>query len=199
MRQADTGSRAAGRKGAMDRDTFAALCEQHRDRLWRIVSSVARDADAEEIAQEAVVRAYCARHTFRSDAPFGAWLCKIAVNVAHDYRKSAWRRLVTLSTGRPTACEEHGCALDGDRVLLQREIRAAVAELPARLRTPLWLHFFEGYSVAEIARLEGAPESTMRSRIQNGLRRLRGSLRHKLGEDWHAMEGGTTEVKRCAL
>lgn len=199
MRQADTEPRAAGRKSALDRETFAALCEQHRDRLWSIVNSVARDADAEELAQEAVVRAYCARHTFRSDAPFGAWLCKIAVNVAHDYRKSAWRRRVTLSSARPAACEEHGCGPDGDRALLQREIRAAVAELPARLRIPLWLHFFEGYTVAEIARLEGAPESTMRSRIRNGLSKLRGSLRHKLGEDWHAMEVGTTEAKGCAL
>ena len=48
--------------------------------------------------------------------------------------------------------------------------------LPAAQRVPIWLHYFEGFSVAEVARLEGAPEPTVRSRVRAGLRRLSLSL-----------------------
>lgn len=179
---------------ADEKEAFAALCEHHRDRLWRIVSSVARDADAEELAQEAVVRAYCARHTYRQEAPFGAWICKIAVNVAHDYRRSGWKRKVRLWDRQPDDAPDTAIQQDAERLHLQQEVRTAVAELPQPIRVPLWLHYFEGYSVAEIARLEALPESTVRSRILSGLRRLRRSLRTRLGEDWETEDVGKVEA-----
>ncbi len=51
-------------------------------------------------------------------------------------------------------------------------MRQAVAGLPERQRVPIWLHYFEGFSLAEVARLESAPEATIRSRVRAGLRRL---------------------------
>jgi hypothetical protein len=54
----------------------------------------------------------------------------------------------------------------------QRRVREAVAALPTRERVPIWLVYFEGFTLAEVARLEGVPESTLRSRTQAGLRRL---------------------------
>ncbi|MCC2671322.1 MAG: polymerase sigma factor RpoE, partial [Armatimonadetes bacterium] len=82
---------------AGDSRSFALLCERHRTRVWRIAASVARGADAEDIAQEAVLRAFRALRTYRGNAPFEAWLCRIALNAAHDYHRSAWRRKVTLT------------------------------------------------------------------------------------------------------
>ena len=75
---------------AGDPEAFTALCEQNRARLWRIISSVAPGPDREDLAQEAIVRAYAALQTYRAEASFTAWLCRIALNVAHDYQKSAW-------------------------------------------------------------------------------------------------------------
>src|SRR5262249_14558539 len=79
-----------------DTEAFAALCERHRARVWRTVASVARGPAAEDLAQEAIVRAFCALHTYRAASSFEAWLCRIALNAAHDYQRSAWKRRVTF-------------------------------------------------------------------------------------------------------
>jgi RNA polymerase sigma-70 factor, ECF subfamily len=161
---------------AGDREAFAALCERHRERVWRIAASVAGGEEAEDLAQEAVVRAYAARRGFRGEAPFGAWLCRVALNVAHDYQRSGWRRRVTLVERCPPV--EDGDSLHGEveRRELQRRVRRTVAGLPEKQRVPIWLHYFEGYSIAEVARLERTPEATVRSRVKAGLRRLSGAL-----------------------
>jgi RNA polymerase sigma-70 factor, ECF subfamily len=161
-----------------DRQAFVTLCDEHRTRLWRIAASVARGPDVEDLAQEAVVRAYHSLSGYEGEAPFGAWLCRIAVNVAHDYLRSGWRRRVTLCGEQPLPETEEQDTPEGaaERRELQRRVRQAVASLPDKQRTPIWLHYFEGFSVAEVARLEGVPEGTVRSRLNAGLRRLSLSL-----------------------
>ena len=166
---------------AGDPDAFAALCEKSRERVWRVVASVAHGAEAEDLAQEAVVRAYAARRSYRAAAPFEAWLCRIAVNVAHDFQRSAWRRRVTLceeSADRNVAAATEDVAQEREA---QREVRRAVAQLPPRQRVPIWLHYFEGFPIAAIAALEAASESTVRSRMRAGLRRLALALDDLLG------------------
>lgn len=167
-------------KQAMAGDTrsFALLCERHRTRVWRIAASVARGADAEDIAQEVVLRAYRALPTYRGPAPFEAWLCRIAVNASHDYCRSAWRRRVTLAEEPRSGIAETAASaeVEVERRELRRRVRQAVAALPEPQRVPIWLHFFEGFSVAEVARLDGSAEATVRSRVRAGLRRLAVSL-----------------------
>lgn len=157
---------------------FAALCEAHRDRVWRVVASVASGQEAEDLAQDVVLRAWSARRQFRGDASFGTWICRIALNAAHDHRRSAWRRRVWPLLGlpvpecgaAPSACET---AEANDT---RRRIRAAVADLAERHRVPIWLHYFEGCSLSEVAAMVGVPESTMRSRLASGLRVLARAL-----------------------
>lgn len=166
-----------GRALAGDADAFVTLCERHKSRVWRIATSVARGPDAEDLAQEVVVRAYRSLRNFQGQAPFAAWLCRIAVNAAYDYQRSAWQRRVTL-TNDVGADEEDGNNLEGEveRREVQRRVRAAVATLPDNQRVPIWLHYFEGFTIVEVARLEQAPEATVRSRMRAGLRRLSLSL-----------------------
>jgi RNA polymerase sigma-70 factor, ECF subfamily len=163
---------------AGDPRSFATLCDRYRSRVWRIICSVARGPDVDDLAQEAIIKAFNALRTYRGEASFEAWLCRIALNVAHDYQRSAWRRRVVFWKDDPVIPEEPAESTDG--VLIQREvqrrIRKAVATLPEHQRSPLWLHYFEGFTLAEIARLEGVSESTLRSRVQAGLKRLAMSL-----------------------
>jgi RNA polymerase sigma-70 factor (ECF subfamily) len=163
---------------AGDVAAFADLCERYRARIWRIAASVAPGPDAEDVAQEALVRAYSALASYHGDAPFEAWLCRIVLNVARDHRRSAWHRRVLLFDRLPTPEATTCGALDGEleRRELQRRVRQAVAALPERQRVPIWLHYFEGFSLAEVARLERAPEATIRSRARAGLQRLSLSL-----------------------
>jgi RNA polymerase sigma factor (sigma-70 family) len=163
---------------AGDDRSFVALCERHRARVWRIAVAVAGGAEAEDVAQEAVIRAYRALKTYQGDAPFAAWLCRIALNAARDYQRSAWRRRVLLFERFPSAGEERGDSPEREveRRDLQRRVRRAVATLPESQRVPIWLHYLEGFSLAEVARLEKVPEATVRSRVRAGLRRLSLSL-----------------------
>lgn len=169
-----------------DGQAFARLCENHRSRVWRAVAGVTRGgADTDDLAQEAIVRAWSAFKTYRADAPFEAWLCRIAVNCAHDYHRSAWKRRVLLweraghtgesSTPEPTdpALSPHG---EAERRETQRKVRQAVTTLKEKERTPIWMLYFEEFSIAEVARLEGVPESTIRSRVKVGLKRLERTL-----------------------
>jgi RNA polymerase sigma-70 factor (ECF subfamily) len=169
----DLVARAAGG----DREAFAALCRRHQTRLWRITAGVARGADAEDLAQEAIVRAWCAIDTCRNASSFEAWLCRIAVNAAHDYHRSAWkRRIVFTGSAEIDMPSDENMAQDAERRELARRLRRAVAALPQRQCVPIWMHYFEQFSVAEIAELEKIAESTVRSRIQVGMRRLRNAL-----------------------
>ena len=168
---------------AGDQSAFVLLCERNRARLWRIACSVARGPDAEDLAQEAVIRAYRALHTYQRQASFGAWLCRIAVNAAHDYQRSAWRRKVSLLEDAPAAAESVSSdAAELERRETQQRVRQAVASLPEAQRGPIWLHYFEGYAVAEVARLERTPEPTVRSRMRAGLKRLSAALQDLLPE-----------------
>jgi len=193
----DTGLLAKAMAG--DPVSFGLLCERHRGRIWRVAASVADGREAEDLAQEAVVRAFVKRHTYRSEAGFGAWITRIAVNVAHDYRKSAWRRRVLLlgHAAREAGPRPDPACQAAENEAKQR-VRQAVADLPEASRTPIWLHYFEGFSVAEVARAHGLAESTIRSRIRAGLRRLGNRLEcvADLGTPGHDDRG--KEADPCA-
>ncbi len=164
---------------AGDQEAFLTLCERSRTRLWRIAASVASGPDREDMAQEAVVRAWCALRSYRAEAGFESWLCRIALNAAHDYQKSAWKRRIRFwkADGPPDTEVGEPLEREVERRAAQRQIRQAVAALPPPQRVPIWLHFFEEFTLAEIARLEQTAESTLRSRVQAGLRRLSHELK----------------------
>jgi len=190
---------------AGDAQAFATLCDRSRKRVWRIVASVAKGPDVDDLAQDAIVRAWCAISSYRGEASFEAWLCRIALNAAHDYQRSAWKRRVMFwdKDSHETA-EMHGGYSEPlhDEVArreTQKRIRKAVASLPAQQRDPIWLHFFEGFTLADIARLEGISESTLRSRVQAGLKRLSRCLQdvtEGFGESRFRVE---REVKGCSI
>ncbi len=179
MSAADAEKELAARAMAGDQEAFSTLCERSRNRLWRIVSSVAPGPDREDLTQEAIVRAWCAVRTYRAEASFEAWLCRIALNTAHDYQKSAWKRRIRFwqTDTPPDTTASESLERLAERRAAQRRVRQAVAALPTPQRVPIWLHFFEEFSLAEVARLECTAESTVRSRVQAGMRRLAHELK----------------------
>jgi RNA polymerase sigma-70 factor, ECF subfamily len=186
---------------AGDARAFAELCEGCRTRVWRIVCSVAGGHEADDLAQDAIVRAWCARRSYRREAPFEAWLCRIALNAAHDYRRSAWRRRVIPWEPNPNTPDDDAPPLECAVAIreVQRRVRQAVADLPERQRVPIWLHFIEGYTMAEVAKLELTNETTVRSRVQAARRRLRVMLSDVALEDETGMTTTATEAKGCGV
>lgn len=81
-------------------DDFTPLVQSHQKRIYRVLLGMLRDPDAAEtLTQECFLRAYQKRATFRGEASVGAWLLKIAVNLARDHRRSRlrefWRRFTS--------------------------------------------------------------------------------------------------------
>ena len=110
---------------------------------------------------------------FRDDEHAKAWLLRVAANCAGDLFRSAWRR-----KARPLE-EAQGLTQPGQEM---SSVLEAVMTLPSNYRIPLHLFYYEGYSVAEIARLLGKSEDVIRTRLHRG----RGMLRRGLeGDEEH--------------
>jgi RNA polymerase sigma-70 factor (ECF subfamily) len=135
---------------------------------------VSDQAEAEDVAQEAFIKAYRALPSFRGESAFYTWLYRIAINTAKNALVSNRRRPVEfdLDLQDPEQYERQARLKEGDTpegLLLTEEIRqtvqAAMAELPEDLRTAIVLRELDGLSYEEIAERMSCPVGTVRSRI----------------------------------
>jgi RNA polymerase sigma-70 factor, ECF subfamily len=160
----------AGEKGAFD-----LLVRKYQHRVLKLVSRFVSDAaEAEDVAQEAFIKAYRALASFRGDSAFYTWLYRIAINTAKNALVSNRRRPVDfdLDLQDPEQYDRHARLKEGDTpegVLLTEEIRTvverAMEQLPEDLRTAIVLRELEGLSYEEIAEAMDCPVGTVRSRI----------------------------------
>jgi RNA polymerase sigma-70 factor, ECF subfamily len=160
---------------------YEALDRRYRAALVAIAFIRTGDRDeAEDMAQEALARAWRELHRLRDPAAFGGWLRRIVVNACRDW----YRR------GRPwpESLDDPVCALNlpapGQRpleVLLarekQRELRAALATLPLENQRALLMHEWAGWSYAQIAEFLDIPLTTVEGRIHRAKVQLRRLLR----------------------
>ena len=159
-----------------DQRAFEQLVAKYQRKLARLLSRFIRDqAEVEDVAQEAFIKAYRALPSFRGDSAFYTWLYRIGVNTAKNYLVAQGRRAPT-STGFDS--EEAETFDDGDQlrdintpesVLHSKQIgetvNAAMEALPEELRTAIVLRELEGLSYEEIAKVMDCPIGTVRSRI----------------------------------
>lgn len=158
-----------------ERGAFDLLVLRYQHKVIKLVARLLRDpAEAEDVAQEAFVKAYRALGSFRGDSAFYTWLYRIAVNTARNSIASRQRRPLDyeadLSESEQSVVESrmrHGDTPEA--AALSEEIRAtvnrAVEELPEDLRTAIILREVEGLSYEEIAAAMDCPVGTVRSRI----------------------------------
>ncbi len=159
-----------------DKRAFELLVEKYQRKLARLVSRLVRDpGEAEDVTQEAFVKAYRALPAFRGDSAFYTWLYRIGINTAKNY-------LVAMGRRAPTSTEVEAEEAEGyeggellrdintpESLLLSKEIagtvNAAMEALPEELRSAIQLRELEGMSYEEIAKLMDCPIGTVRSRI----------------------------------
>lgn len=126
-------------------------------------------ADAEDVMQEVFLRLIQAKPDFSSQTHAKAWLLRVTSNCVSNLFRLPWRR-------REEPLEEDMAVSESPE---EGSVTEAVLSLPARYRIPVHLYYYEGYSVAEIARITGKREGTVKSRLF----RARKLLRDKLKEE----------------
>ncbi|MFY1705139.1 RNA polymerase sigma factor SigM [Micromonospora sp. WMMA1923] len=170
---------------AGDRHAFTELFQRHRDRLWAVAVRTAGDREeAADALQDAMLSAHRAAAGFRGDSAVTTWLHRIVVNACLDrIRRRKAHPTVPLPDGfRPDedgrvtgGVEPVAPAPDHDTALV---VRQALAELPVEQRAALVLVDVQGYPVAEVARILGVAEGTVKSRCARGRARLAVRLGH---------------------
>jgi RNA polymerase sigma-70 factor (ECF subfamily) len=158
-----------------ERGAFDLLVLRYQHKVVKLVARLLRDpAEAEDVAQEAFVKAYRAIGSFRGDSAFYTWLYRIAVNTARNTMASRQRRPVDyeadLSESQQSAVESRMRDLDTPEAAaltdeIHRTVNRAVEDLPEDLRTAIILREIEGLSYEEIAEAMDCPVGTVRSRI----------------------------------
>ncbi|MCC7126950.1 MAG: RNA polymerase sigma factor [Acidobacteria bacterium] len=140
---------------------------------FRVAWSVLRQREsAEDVAQEALVRAYRRFHQLRDRTRFRAWLVRMAWRLAIDEQRASRRRaarehVVAVEQRASASCD---AAQHSDEV---ERLWRAIDALPDKLRWPVVLGAIEGHDTRELAALLGVPEGTIKSRLFLARRRLK--------------------------
>ena len=174
-READLALVRRAKRG--DYRAFDLLVLKYQSRLVSIAFKYVKEIQlAEDISQEAFIKAYKAIDSFREESAFYTWLYRITANTAKNYLVSKGRRressiseLSTLENEEQFVIASHDSP---DEILLAQELRNtlfnAVSSLPEDTRTALSLREFEGLNYEEIAKIMNCPVGTVRSRIFRG-------------------------------
>ncbi|HLZ25183.1 MAG TPA: sigma-70 family RNA polymerase sigma factor [Ktedonobacterales bacterium] len=165
----------------VDRELFLALVERHTAVLLKATSALVGFTDAEDAAQEAVLRAWRKRETLRDPAAFRPWLLQIAVNVCREWQRGGYGK--HLRANLPLTADHADLlgTLDADPgdsgFALALDLRQAINELAPELRMAVVLRYYAGMDASEIGAALGVPPPTIRTRLRRALTLLRERLR----------------------
>jgi RNA polymerase sigma-70 factor (ECF subfamily) len=158
-----------------DKSAFDLLVIKYQHKIIQLVNRYVKDpSEAQDVAQEAFIKAYRALGNFRGDSAFYTWLYRIAINTAKNYLVSRSRRSSDYEVDVQDAeAIENAPQLQGmetpERLLLNQEIidtiKTAIDKLPDEMRTAIILREFDGMSYEEIAEVMDCPVGTVRSRL----------------------------------
>ncbi len=149
------------------------------DKTYRLCFALLGHVDlAEEATQEVFLRTHERLATWKSDAPMGAWLRGVAINVCRELRRKRWRQALHLRMfrRRSTAAVVQDVARQNAQREAEEIVRSLVSDLPTGQREVIVLRFFENLSTEETAATLKLPVGTVKSRLHRGLERLRERL-----------------------
>ena len=159
-------------------DAYAELVRRHAPMALRTATLLGAGPAAEDVVQEAFVKAYRTLGRFRDQAPFRPWLLRIVANESHNLHRSSQRRgareqastLLSpgLLGGRSADPADHAVREDQRVAVL-----AAVRELSPALRQVVTCRYLLDLDEAETATVLGVPRGTVKSRLSRGLAKLR--------------------------
>jgi RNA polymerase sigma-70 factor (ECF subfamily) len=185
-RPADPDQALVDRARRGDTDAFGDLIRAHQHRIVNFTKAMLSDAaDAEDVAQEAFLRAYRGLGGFRGGSSFKTWLYQIAANTARTHLAKRRDRPEQASGNPSETPEAFGQPTTGEDVeasVIRRDrVDRALLALPEDLRVAVILRDVEGMDYGEIARTLDVPLGTVESRIFRGRARLRALITESAG------------------
>ncbi len=151
-----------------DKEAFISLTKTCMEKVARVCLYVTGNkAIAEEITQEAFLKAFTKIHSLKPGIPFENWVIRIAKNLAIDFYRKNKRKLpldIEIDWGDP----------NDDAVVL--DVRREIMNLPEKFRLPLLLDFYEGLTMGEISKLLKIPIGTVKSRIFHAKEKMKSIL-----------------------
>ena len=179
MRRAIDDAAAIARARDGDLDAYGVLVARYTLRAHRAAYLLGAGEEADDVVQEAFVKAFRNLSRFRAGGPFGPWLLRIVANEAKNLSRSRRRRAalaLRLPSVEPSAAAA-GNPIDEALAAERRaQLVAAVNALPDRERQVLVCRYFLDLSEAETARVLAWPLGSVKSRTSRALSRLRGLL-----------------------
>lgn len=166
---------------AGDRRALDELCRQMRPRLYRAAWSIVRDRDdADDVAQEALVRAMTKRWLFLGTGSVGGWMTRIALNLAKNKRRDHRRRQEIVDDAMPAELVARGAlapsttAADATLIAIaeQQQLDAAMSQLPARQQEVVRLRAIGGLDFRSIADTLGITEENARVTFSQAKKKL---------------------------
>jgi len=173
---------------------YASLVDRYKDRALTMASRLVGDrAEAEELVQDAFVRAYRSLERFRGESAFGTWFYRILYNLcmsAITRRRERPRQFyeheeealdaAMADTGEPTALERM------EEEELQSMISEEVNRLPEKLKSAVLLFYVEGMSYDEMAEVLQVPLGTVKTNLFRGRTLLRARVLRRADKEVHA-------------
>lgn len=161
-----------------DTAAFVAIVERWQGPLVNLAYRFCRDRErAEDMAQEAFIRAYRGLGSWRRDAAFSTWLFALATNVYRDEMRKYAPPSVPYEDDVAAEGSEEDAADEADR---RRLVRTALQSLPPKYRDPLLLYYFHEQNVAATAGSLRLPEGTIKARLSRGRALLESKLEKRL-------------------
>ena len=150
-------------------EVFALAVQRYSDTVFRAaLHNCSCTADAEDVVQDVFEKLLQYKGCFESEEHLKAWLLRVAINRCHDLTRAACQKNTELDENLPAPDSfADGSVLD------------AVRALPEHFRNAVYLHYYEGYTAAEIGRMLGTPTNT----VLSWLRRARAQLHTMLKEE----------------
>lgn len=127
---------------------------------------VRNPADAEDITQEAFIKAFQKIDQFEGNVTFGAWLKRIVINRSIDFLKARKQHFVELQEHRLSIADESDWKVEQE--VSVEAVKAAIEELPEKYRYVVQLYLVEGYDHQEISEILDLRETTSRTRLMRG-------------------------------
>lgn len=188
---------------ARDETAVRAVMQANNRRLYRLARGILRnDGEAEDVVQEAYVRAFTHLESFRGDSSLSTWLSRITMNEALG-RLRRLRPAVDIDSLPQGALEaqiiQFPLAADPEKSMAQREIQAvvehAIDELPEAFRLVFITRVIEGMNVEETAEILGLKPETVKTRLHRARTMLRDNVERKIGPV--VMEAFPFAGRRC--